>query len=74
MLDLIFDYLLVAAVVAVLAAIYFKKAGTTEGVWKASIRVGLSWPLLVWGWVSSKLKKSDDAETPPPPPPADDKA
>jgi hypothetical protein len=64
MLDLIFDYLLVAAVVAVLAAIYFKKAGTTEGVWKASIRVGLSWPLLVWGWISTKFK-TDDAETPP---------
>jgi hypothetical protein len=77
MLNLIFDYLLIAAVVAAFAAVYFKKSGTTDGGFKASVRVGLSWPLLLWGWISSKLKKSNDT-TPPPadttPPPADDKA
>jgi hypothetical protein len=69
MLDLLWDYLLIAVIVGLLPAVYFNKAGTTEGVLKASVRVGLSWPLLLWGWISTKLKKPDDAppaDTPPP--------
>lgn len=66
MLDLFFDYLLIAVIVAVLAALYYKKSGMTTGVGKAAIRTGLSWPLLLWAWASSKLKKPDDAATPPP--------